>query len=248
MRLQHESSCAGHKTIFCTFTFMDRYLPRDESLNVREMQLFIKRLRKAGLKFKYFLCGEYCPTRTRRPHYHVIFIGLGMESAPILFKIWGKSDADHFDCQPVVTRRQFNYVAGYTSKKIKDTYEDLYQRSLGRVPPFQLSSLGMGKSYALSHVNSRGYIRDGGRDVIPPRYYRKILGLDETLYRDDIAEYMQRIFDFLEFGGKVNSYQTDRIALDYRYINALKPYRAESARRLDEIDAGWRNLEAVCQY
>lgn len=38
----------------------------------RDVQLFFKRLRKEGLKFRYFGVGEY-GAKTARPHYHIIF-------------------------------------------------------------------------------------------------------------------------------------------------------------------------------
>ena len=50
---------------------------RDEpmSLNKREFQLFMKRLRKRFSNVRYFMCGEYGDL-FKRPHYHAILFGL----------------------------------------------------------------------------------------------------------------------------------------------------------------------------
>ena len=73
--------------IFLTLTYDDDHIPYGEILkgyrsiqrqtvNKRDVQLFIKRLRKAYKKpIKYFLAAEY-GDRTKRPHYHAIVFGL----------------------------------------------------------------------------------------------------------------------------------------------------------------------------
>lgn len=57
---------------FVTLTYSDMDLPPGGSLQKRDLQLFLKRLRKnTGLKFKYFACGEY-GEKFQRPHYHIL--------------------------------------------------------------------------------------------------------------------------------------------------------------------------------
>ncbi|GHT42746.1 hypothetical protein AGMMS49921_08740 [Endomicrobiia bacterium] len=73
IRLIHESYDHDSK-VFVTLTYDDTHL---QSLNKRDAQLFIKRLRdKFGYgRIRYFLAGEY-GERTFRPHYHAIIFGL----------------------------------------------------------------------------------------------------------------------------------------------------------------------------
>lgn len=80
LRFKLESSLNDF-TKFITLTYSDDNLPfyLDEDTgeygyraNKRDVQLFIKRLRKKGFQFKYFLVSEYAPV-TRRPHYHALF-------------------------------------------------------------------------------------------------------------------------------------------------------------------------------
>lgn len=68
-------------TKFVTLTYSNENLPfyLDEDsgefgyrARKEDVQKFIKRMRKAGHKFKYFLVSEYAPV-TRRPHYHALF-------------------------------------------------------------------------------------------------------------------------------------------------------------------------------
>lgn len=67
---QHKDNC------FLTLTYAPEFLPADGSLVKRDLQLFIKRLRKAfsGVKIRYFACGEY-GEKFARPHYHLILFG-----------------------------------------------------------------------------------------------------------------------------------------------------------------------------
>lgn len=65
---QHSTSCV------VTFTYDKEHLPVGASLDVRDVQLFFKRLRKTGVNVRYFGCAEY-GKRGLRPHYHLILFG-----------------------------------------------------------------------------------------------------------------------------------------------------------------------------
>lgn len=60
MRCLHESSLYM-RNCFITLTYDDAHLPKDGSVDVREYQLFMKRLRKAYSddRIRFFHCGEY---------------------------------------------------------------------------------------------------------------------------------------------------------------------------------------------
>lgn len=60
------------------------FVPEFSSLDKRDAQLFIKRLRKhfEPLKLRYYLAGEY-GDRTLRPHMHMILYGIGLEDFKI---------------------------------------------------------------------------------------------------------------------------------------------------------------------
>lgn len=79
--------------VFLTLTYNDKYLPEPlpgsdiHPLVKRDVQLFIKRLRKAlpEQKIRFFLCGEYGPTNLR-PHYHLLLFNCKLDDLKLLFK------------------------------------------------------------------------------------------------------------------------------------------------------------------
>lgn len=87
----HDSS------IFVTLTYDDFHLPADNSLKPRDLQLFLKRLRKNHeTQIRFFACGEY-GTQGGRPHYHLALFGsFRTESTPkglscaVIEKSWTK--------------------------------------------------------------------------------------------------------------------------------------------------------------
>lgn len=58
------------KAFFLTLTYDDAH---KKNLNKRDIQLFLKRLRKE-MKLRYFYVGEL-GEETKRPHYHMIIFG-----------------------------------------------------------------------------------------------------------------------------------------------------------------------------
>ena len=77
MRAHHETILWGEeRSWFLTLTYNDQHLPHDRGLQKRDLQLFLKRFRKAhGSGLKYMACGEYGDFGTRRPHYHIALWG-----------------------------------------------------------------------------------------------------------------------------------------------------------------------------
>lgn len=67
---------------FVTLTYDNEHLPIGGNLVPRDLQLFIKRLRKAVYpeKIRYYGVGEYGDV-SKRPHYHVLLYGLRDVSA-----------------------------------------------------------------------------------------------------------------------------------------------------------------------
>ena len=77
MRCMHEAKLHDFN-YYLTLTYDDEHLaqlPKKNSLSKRHLQLFWKRLRKAGYKFRYYACGEYGEQK-ERPHYHAILFNL----------------------------------------------------------------------------------------------------------------------------------------------------------------------------
>lgn len=162
------------------------------TLDKRDIQLFIKRLRKRfeNDKIRYYIAGEY-GDNTARPHYHGILFGLHIDD----LKECGRSETGnkYFISESIaeVWKNGFvsvepanyatcKYVASYVTKKIgirpNQFYEDNYL-----VPPFSLSSRrpGIGYKYLEDHPDYWKFdeinltLPDGGRKFPLPRYFKK---------------------------------------------------------------------------
>lgn len=135
VRCVHEAS-RWPVNSFLTLTYRDEFLPPGGSLNHRDFQLFMKRLRKAlsaggrvmrDDPVRFYMCGEYGET-SGRPHYHALMFNLGFDDK-VLFKvergvslftsqyltdIWGLGHCTIGD----VTFESAAYVSRYVMKKI----------------------------------------------------------------------------------------------------------------------------------
>lgn len=195
LRLTHESAEYGHKALLVTLTYNNEHLPQGfysrPTLYKRHLQLFFKRLRKnlggSGV-FKYYACGEY-GAKTQRPHYHIVFLGLDMTHADLIFKTWGMCDSQGYNVSQIRGAGAYAYAAGYVAKKLGVHYNANSFEFLGIEPEFQLQSIGIGKRFALRdpYMKKNGYLRIKGKKVIPPRYYRKLLNLTADRYLGDIT-------------------------------------------------------------
>lgn len=139
---------------FVTLTYDDEHLYRNSngvpSVNKRDVQLFMKRLRKKyGKGIRYFLMSEYGddPRFTQRPHYHMLLFNYPPKDFLLLAKeineIWQKTDV-FFNLNKVVepiTGERIGYVAGYSITRKCGPY--------GSDPNFMLCSRrpAIGSSY-----------------------------------------------------------------------------------------------------
>lgn len=128
---------------FLTLTYSDEKIPQGNSLQPRDVQLFLKKLRKAVSPepIRYFFVGEYGDT-TQRPHYHAALFGIGQSHSSIVETTWGKGHIMLGD----LTLESANYIAGYVTKKMTSWHDP---RLAGRHPEFSRMSLkpGIGADY-----------------------------------------------------------------------------------------------------
>lgn len=173
-------------TSFVTLTYDEKHFPTDGSVSIDVCQRFLKRLRKQGVNFKYYLVSEYGP-QTLRPHYHVIFFH---DLDPEFFydrveTAWGNGLISLGD----VNEARINYVANY---HITKTFVPS-----GRSKTFCLMSKCLGVSYLTSsrldffRNSGQMYVRhyDGYRLPLP-RYYKEKIN-----YSPEQIEVMREIID-----------------------------------------------------
>lgn len=105
-------------TDFITLTYDEEHIPYhiDETDGVFEMrasktdvQKFIKRLRKAGYQFKYFIVSELGP-KNKRPHYHGIFFSNDKISEKEIQSKWNKGFTSSYPATPGAMRYVTKYI------------------------------------------------------------------------------------------------------------------------------------------
>lgn len=193
----NEASLFDHNE-FVTLTYDDEHLPQDHQLEPRDLQLFIKRLRKHfhPRHITYFASGEY-GDEGARPHYHAIIFNCRFEDRIIhkrtksghliytsrtLSKLWKLGFADTGD----VTLQSAQYVARYTIKKCDPDFDDRYQYThpdtgelINRRPEFGRMSTrpAIGRRWLEKYVTdvyTNGLMVANGYEQRPPRYYDKL--------------------------------------------------------------------------
>lgn len=198
---EHESN------LFLTLTYDDEhlhlcdsfdpdtgaYLGQSMTLCKRDLQLFLKRLRKqTGQKIRYFACGEY-GDKSSRPHYHLIVFGLKFDDLKLLSKsslgynyftsdtlgkIW--TYGNHIIAE--ASWETCAYTARYVVKKLNHDYAKLYD-ILNIEKEFVLMSRkpGIAKNAYISQKEY--YAIFSGKDIATPdgshhigmnRYFKKL--------------------------------------------------------------------------
>lgn len=185
-RLLQEEKQSEHAH-FITLTYDTDHVPITNNhfmgLSKRDLQLFIKRLRKRGQFIKYYAVGEYGSVH-KRPHYHLITFGLsdvrdynGELRSESLRKAWGLGDTH-------IGKVSSDSIA-YTCKYINKPKSVPAHARDDRQPEFSLMSKGLGKNYLTPEVIkfhtedlSRNFVVVDGHKRALPKYYRNKL-LDE---------------------------------------------------------------------
>ena len=206
IRCMHESSMHEHSS-FVTLTYDVPNCPI--SLDYRDFQRFMYRLRKQHGPTRFFACGEYGET-TRRPHFHALLfgrtwanrdpVGKDLYRSPDLERLWPHG----FSSFGAVTYQSAAYVAGYALKKVtgakaQDHYLTVDWRSGELVelqPEFAHMSLkpGIGYTWFSKYWQEvygprDGCVLQGGKLIPAPTYYDRLLSqLDDDRFQELTVE------------------------------------------------------------
>lgn len=193
MRCVHESKL-HEKNCVVTLTYNDVNLPEFGKLVKRDLQLFMKRLRKEfGSGIRFYACGEY-GENNKRPHYHCVLFnfdfadkkfykrsktGDNLYTSVTAERVWSKG----FAVVGEVTFESCAYIARYVVDKITGpAAADYYQYTTedGEVitMPKEFTNMsrkpGIGSGY-FDKFGAEVYTHDScivrGSEVRPPRYY-----------------------------------------------------------------------------
>lgn len=198
---------------FITLTYADdalTYGGADHGILVpRDLTLFWKRLRKSGVSFRYFACGEY-GDKLNRPHYHAIIFGHDFPDkeylrtkngnhyyhSPSLNRIWGHGDCIVGDA----TFESASYVARYVMKKRLGNTAHTYAEE-GITPEFVVMSRmplkgsppgtsgGIGGMYYdefESDMFPRDQVYSRNTVATPPRYFTERYKKSHPLEAEDL--------------------------------------------------------------
>lgn len=187
-----------------TLTYNEDNLPKGGRLVKRDLQLFMKRLRKhfEPLKIRFFGCGEY-GSKNGRPHYHVILFNLDFEDkfffckdnkgtdlyrSPTLEKLWTLG----FSSIGEVNFDSAKYCAIYMQKPPKD----------GRPKAFTIMSRrpGIGFDAIRKQWLATDKIYYRGKYIKIPRYFLDVLSRDFLNEVEVIKN--KRMETILTFNGK----------------------------------------------
>lgn len=205
LRCVHEASLYEHNS-FITLTYDSAHLPKDGSVDVREWQLFAKKLRKMVGPFRFFHVGEY-GEESFRPHYHALLFGIDFSDnryrvaargdyplymSETLDEAWGKGLA----WIGSVSFQSAAYVARYCIKKVGGKVAaERYRRvdfSTGEewyVKP-EYVTMSRGGRGGQGGIGKRWFEKYGsevfpsdevvheGKKFRPPRYYDNLLDAD----------------------------------------------------------------------
>lgn len=183
---------------FLTITYDEENYPI--SLSKRDIQLFLKRIRKKQ-NFRYFLAGEY-GTKTFRPHYHMILLNYEIGKT----KPWDKQQLEMLDLEKTwgkgrilgaeANAATIAYTTAYTTKKaynIEKDWPDMLEK------PFILMSRkpGLGYKYLetkLDTISEEGKIYVNGARKLP-RYAKKLIEKQKPELLESINKASKRTAD-----------------------------------------------------
>lgn len=172
---QYKENC------FLTLTYNNENLPAGEELVKRDLQLFLKRLRKkiSPIKIRFFAAGEY-GSKGKRPHYHMIVFGWKPKDlvkwkvdkdktqlylSDMVAKVWGKG---FISVGVDLTEHTAKYVSKYLTK-LQDTNDKEQQ-------PYVVMSnrpgIGAGKFSLDMYKTDKIYV--AGKAYSMPRYFDKL--------------------------------------------------------------------------
>lgn len=209
LRVMHEAS-QWEENCFVTLTYGRDKVPANGSLEHRDFQLFLKRVRKAeGRPVRFYMCGEYGPLNGR-PHYHACMFNVSFRedrvpagksasgqlfySSARLAKLWGLGIVSVQDLTPETA----SYCARYIMKKAlgedaKTAYSTTDADGVVTFlrPEYAAMSLkpGIGAGWFAKYrrdVFPHDFVvADGVRRQVP-KYYDKLVKREKHQFFDDV--------------------------------------------------------------
>lgn len=213
-------------TFFITLTIDDQSLPSIQSAPKREIQLFLKRLRKRSTsKLSYFVCSEL-GSHTHRLHFHaLIFYHQNTtydESFENIIHSWTYGNIQQDYCNDA----RINYVTKYMLKQINGTNFCLMSKKPA------IGSFLLANNQQRKFLKQNNYIPLNGYKYPIPRYYK--IKLDPDKYFTITDKYIQDTTQILETANQeplITHYLKEHNLNDYEF-QQLKLQQLEKLKQL----------------
>ncbi|MBQ8886902.1 MAG: hypothetical protein IJY61_04290 [Candidatus Gastranaerophilales bacterium] len=202
-----------------TLTYDDAHLPENGLLNYRDVQLFLKRLRKrlgSNHKIRFACVCEYGQGEksTIRPHYHIIIFNWLPPDINILkpYKITQKKSklykskicdelwSNGFVDVGLVDHKTSRYVCQYCVKKAKESKNIRYLEKIKQKREKLVTSVGTGLEYFMQNMKSifdQKYCVLGNYKYPIPKYFKnKLKQLFPELFEKYKEECKQLLINF----------------------------------------------------
>ena len=210
LRVTHEASL-WEANCFVTLTYGRDCVPAGGSLEHRDFQLFMKRLRKrfAPATIRFYMCGEYGPLNLR-PHYHACLFNVDFRfdrvvcgksgagavffDSPTLSELWSHGRVSVQDLNASTA----SYCARYIMEKLNGDLGEAAYSSVDsdgvvsrRVAPYCAMSLrpGIGALWLSKYhrdVYPHDFVVADGVKRRPPKYYDKLFRAGAALMMESV--------------------------------------------------------------
>lgn len=232
LRVEQERSLFS---LFVTFTYDDEHLPDDYSVNKRDVQLFLKRLRKRIGSFRYYLISEY-GDHTFRPHYHgLFFFSNTFKDKKKLYDDFTSAWQNGFCKFGQVEEGSIVYCTKYCLKKSKQIP--------GQKALFRLCSKmngGLGYDYlakmAKWHLNSQNYdfVSWHGVTCRMPKYYKDKMFIVEKELNPLFVEQRKELIVERSYSKHMDKFKEFIAERHYStFLEAQEAFNKEMQRRSD---------------
>lgn len=215
-----QKSYEANNNCFITLTYNDENIPKNQSLRKKDLQDFIKRLRK-NLKLKdikYFSAGEY-GERTQRPHYHMIILGYRPND---MVKMHG-------------TRSKKN-KALYKS----DTIKTIWGKGRITVQPFAKNEVGYLTLYI--EENNIRFQKENEKQI---KYYKHLLNqlkIKHRLIEKIIDNKGNIIYNKINLIKNLSNEELKAYKKDYNNLKKLMIYKKEPEFNIWSKNIGFKNF------
>ena len=160
---------SGRSASFVTLTYDDEHLPRNDkgfiTLRRKDLQNWLKNIRRQmdyyneKIPFKVLYCGEYgdgshsttsTGVSTCRPHYHIVFLGLGTQRIrQYTRKLWKHGLCDIGE----LSAGGIRYLCKYITKACPDNNVKQLRETAEVQNPFFYHSIGLGKQWIIENID-----------------------------------------------------------------------------------------------